>query len=146
MEKISSSWVMVIVKVKKELVEVDLLLGEAFSELFALLSFLNLHAFFTADAADVAKKVARLEFHGDDHVHAKDRTTFQLRLAWQERGCDQILDDGVGLGQQGGEIHLLPTESLLGLDAWVAEGFELRALEEVDDAIWLGMIVLSGFW
>lgn len=72
---------MVIVKVKKELVEVYLLLGEAFSELFGLLALLILHAFFTADATDVAQQVACLKFHRDDHVHPEDRTTFQLRLA-----------------------------------------------------------------
>jgi hypothetical protein len=137
MEKISSFGVMGVVQVQEQPVEVRLAIREAFAQLLPLLVDLALEGLLEVHAPDVAQQVPRFEFQRHDHVHAVDGGVVVLDLAGDEGGCDQILDEGVGLGQEGGEIHLLPAVALLGLDSRVSQRLEFAALEEVDEAVWL---------
>lgn len=130
MEKISSFRVILVVEVDEEPVEVYLLPKALFYSLI-LLPFLSSHF------ADVAKQVLGVEFQSSHHVHPELPSVLLLDFPREERGRDEVFDEGIGLGEEGQEIHLLPAVFFLVLNPRVAELLEVVACEEVNDSVCL---------
>lgn len=124
--------VIVVVEDHEQPVEIGCALAKAASKLFLGPSP---RTCLLAHPSDMAQHVPCLLLHRHHHMHPEKAALLGMEVSGEEGGGDEVLDEGVMLREEGGEVHLLPAVGLLECGARVGEGVETAAPQEIDGAV-----------